>query len=36
VPLVGPEQSRIPIAAAIAAGVLTILLVILARRHGDD
>ena len=36
VPLVGPEQSRIPIAAAIAAGVLAILLVLVARRHGDD
>ena len=36
VPLVGPEQSRIPIAAAIAAGVLAILLVLVARRRGDD
>jgi TipAS antibiotic-recognition protein len=36
VPWVGPDQSRLPLAAAIAAGVLAILLVIVARRHGDD
>ena len=36
VPLVGPDQSRLPLAAAIAAGVLAILLVLVARRHGDD
>jgi hypothetical protein len=36
IPLVEPGQSRLPIAAAIAAGVLAILLVLLARRHGDD
>ena len=35
-PLVGPDQSRLPLAAAIAAGVLAILLVLVARRHGDD
>jgi hypothetical protein len=36
VPLVGPEPSRLPLAAAIAAGVLAILLVLVARRHSDD
>ena len=36
VPLVGPDQSRMPLVAAIAAGVLAILLVLVARRHGDD
>ena len=36
VPLVGPDHSRLPLAAAIAAGVLAILLVLVARRHGDD
>ncbi|WP_102144916.1 hypothetical protein [Mycobacterium hubeiense] len=35
VPAVGPEQSRLPLAAAIAAGVLAILIVVLARRHTD-
>jgi hypothetical protein len=36
VPLVGPERSRVPLAAAVAAGVLAILLAIVVRRHGDD
>jgi hypothetical protein len=36
VPLIGPDRSRLPIAAAIAAGVLAILVVLLARRHSDD
>ena len=36
VPLVGPEPSRVPLAAMIAAGVLAILLVLVVRRHGDD
>ena len=36
VPLIGPEPSRLPIAAAIAAGVLAILVVLLARRRSDD
>ena len=36
-PLIGPEPSRLPLAAAITAGVLAILVVLLARRHsGDD
>ena len=36
VPLIGPEPSRLPIAAAIAAGVLAILVVLLARRGSGD
>jgi hypothetical protein len=36
VPLIGPEPSRLPIVAAIAAGVLAILVVLIARRHSDD
>ncbi|KUH85791.1 MULTISPECIES: hypothetical protein [unclassified Mycobacterium] len=37
VPLIGPEPSRLPVAAAIAAGVLAILVVLLIRRgSGDD
>jgi hypothetical protein len=36
IPLVQPDQSRLPLAAAIAAGVLAILLVLVARRHGED
>ena len=36
VALIGPEPSRIPIAAVIAAGVLAILIVLLARRNSDD
>jgi hypothetical protein len=36
VPLIGPEPSRLPIVAAIAAGVLAIIVVLLARRHSDD
>jgi hypothetical protein len=35
-PFIGPEPSRLPIAAAIAAGVLAILIVLIARRHSDD
>jgi hypothetical protein len=35
-PLIGPEPSRLPLAAAIAAGVLAILVVLLVRRHSDD
>jgi len=36
VPLIGPEPSRLPVAAAIVAGVLAILVVLLARRHSED
>ena len=36
VPLIGPEPSRLPIAAAIAAGVLAILVVLLVRRGSDE
>jgi hypothetical protein len=36
VPLIGPEQSRLPLAAAIAAGVLAILVVLFAARRGSD
>jgi cobalamin biosynthesis Mg chelatase CobN len=36
VPLIGPEPSRLPIVAAVAAGVLAILVVLLARRHSDN
>jgi hypothetical protein len=36
VPLIGPEQSRLPLAAAIVAGVLAILVVLLAARRGRD
>ncbi|KUH94537.1 hypothetical protein [Mycobacterium sp. IS-3022] len=36
VPLIGPEPSRLPVAAAIAAGVLAILVVLLIRRGGGD
>ncbi|HEX9835040.1 MAG TPA: hypothetical protein VGA66_18500 [Mycobacterium sp.] len=36
VPLIGPEPSRLPIVAAIAAGVLAILVVLLARRGSGD
>ncbi len=36
VQLIGPDHSRRPLAAAIAAGVLAILLVLVARRHGSD
>jgi hypothetical protein len=36
VPVVGPEPSRLPIAAAIAAGVLAILIVLLATRRGHN
>ena len=35
-PLIGPEPSRLPIAAAIAAGVLAILVVLLVRRGSDE
>ena len=35
VPLIGPESSRLPLAAAIAAGVLAILVVLLAARRGS-
>jgi hypothetical protein len=34
--VVGPEPSRLPIAAAIAAGVLAILIVLLATRRGHN
>jgi hypothetical protein len=36
VPQPGPERSNMPIAAAIAAGVLAILVVLLARRGSAD
>ena len=36
VPLAGPGQSRLPLAAAIAAGVLAILMVLVARRRSED
>jgi hypothetical protein len=36
VPFIGPEPSRLPIAAAIAAGVLAILVVLIMRRGSDD
>jgi hypothetical protein len=34
--LIGPEPSRLPVVAAIVAGVLAILVVLLARRHSED
>ena len=36
VSLPGPELSRLPLVAAIAAGVLAILLILVARRRSDD
>ena len=36
VPLIGPEPSRLPLVAAIAAGVLAILVVLFAARRGSD
>ena len=36
VPLIGPEPSRLPVVAAIVAGVLAIVVVLLARRHSED
>jgi hypothetical protein len=32
----GPQASRLPVVAAIAAGVLAILVVLLVRRGSDD
>jgi hypothetical protein len=34
--MVGPEPSRLPMAAAIAVGVLAVLVVLLARRRSSE
>lgn len=36
VPYVGPEHSRLPMAAAVTAGVLALLMVLILRRRSDD
>jgi hypothetical protein len=36
VPALGPDQSRLPLVAAIAVGLLAVVVVLLARRNSDE